>query len=308
MKKIALLFAGQGSQTVGMGADLPEVVALFSEADKALNITLSKRVFEGSIEELTRTANCQPALYVHGLGCLAALELRLGQPIPFAGAAGLSLGEFTAHAAAGTFDFQTGLRIVAQRGLFMDEACAATDGTMVAMVGGEFEVVEEIARSSDVDIANINAPGQVVLSGTRCGIASAIAKAKEAGVRKVVPLTVAGAYHSRLMRSAAEKLADEIRTLTLKLPRFPVPSNYLGHPAETPEKIRQSLVDQVTGSVRWVDCMKWFAERGIEHFIELGPGGVLASLMARIDKKAKVVSITDAQSLENALRALSEWF
>lgn len=290
-----------------MGADLPEAADLFAKADAALGRPLSKVVFEGPIEDLTCTANCQPALYVHGLACLAALERRLGCKLPFSGAAGLSLGEFTAHAAAGTFDFATGLRIVSQRGLFMDEACAATDGTMAAMVGGDLAAIEELARSCDVDVANINAPGQVVLSGSRAGIEAAVAKAKEAGVRKAVPLTVAGAYHSRLMQSALEKLAAEIRAEDLRMPAVPVPSNYLARPAETPEEIRQSLISQVTGSVRWSECMEWFLARGIERFIELGPGGVLAGLMGRIRKGVPVVSIADAASLEAAAGTISEW-
>lgn len=307
MRKFAVLFAGQGAQTVGMGRDLPEVAGLFAKADGALGCELSKVVFEGPIEELTRTANCQPALYVHGLGCLAALERALGCRLPFSGAAGLSLGEFTAHAAAGTFDFETGLRIVARRGLFMDEACAATEGTMAALVGGELEAVRELARQCDVDVANINAPGQVVLSGSKEGIEAAVAKAKEAGVRKAVPLTVAGAYHSRLMRSAQEKLAGEIREEDLQAPVVPVPSNYLARPARTVAEIKESLVKQVTGSVRWSECMEWFLERGIDHFIELGPGGVLAGLMGRIRKGVPVVSISDASSLDAAAAVVREW-
>src|SRR5438034_6633464 len=167
-KKIGLLFAGQGAQSVGMGRDLAEELSvaaeLFRKGDEVLGRKLSEIAWNGPIEELTKTSNCQPALYVHGLACLAALREAVGE-FPIAGAAGLSLGELTAHAAAGTFDFATGLKLVQKRGELMDEACAATSGGMAAMIGSDENMVRQLAADEDVDIANINAPGQVVISG-----------------------------------------------------------------------------------------------------------------------------------------------
>jgi [acyl-carrier-protein] S-malonyltransferase len=305
MRKFALLFAGQGAQSVGMGSDLKCAVDLFTQADHLLGSGLSAITFEGPIEELTRTANCQPALYVHGLACLAALRDELGD-LPFSAAAGLSLGEFTAHAAAGTFDFQTGLKLVARRGFFMDEACAATDGAMAALIGGELDSIRNLASAAEVDVANLNAPGQTVLSGSRSGIAMAVEKAKEYGVKKAIPLVVAGAYHSRLMLPAQEKLEVEIADVAMRTPAVPIPSNYLARPAEGEAAIKESLVRQVTGSVRWTESMQYLIAEGIEFFIELGPGGVLGGLMGRIQKGMEVVSISDSASLATGVPRIKE--
>src|ERR1051326_5346591 len=181
-KKIALLFAGQGAQTVGMGRDLadqfPGAADLFREADEIVGRSLSQIVWNGPIEELTKTSNCQPALFVHGLACLSVLRELAGN-FPIGGAAGLSLGEITAHAAAGSFDFASGLRLVQRRGELMDEACAATNGTMAAMIGADENVVRQLAADEDVDIANINAPGQIVISGERAKVEVAIGVARE---------------------------------------------------------------------------------------------------------------------------------
>jgi len=204
-KKIALLFAGQGAQSVGMGRDLAEQFSvaadLFRQADEILGRKLSEIAWSGPIEELTKTSNCQPALYVHGLACFGALREVAGD-LPIEGAAGLSLGEMTAHAAAGTFDFATGLRLVQRRGELMDEACAATSGAMAAMIGADENAVRALAADADIDVANINAPGQIVISGERAKVEAAIGMAKEHGIRRATLLNVAGAYHSRLMETA----------------------------------------------------------------------------------------------------------
>src|SRR5437879_1884041 len=208
-KKIALLFAGQGTQCVGMGHDLaeqfPVAADLFGQADEILGRELSEIAWHGPIEELTRTSNCQPALFVHGLACLAVLRELAGN-FPIGGAAGLSLGEMTAHAAAGTFDFANGLKLVQRRGELMDEACAATNGAMAAMIGGDENAVRALAADADVDVANINAPGQIVISGQKAKVEIAVGLAKEHGVRRATLLNVAGAYHSRLMESAYQQL------------------------------------------------------------------------------------------------------
>src|SRR5438034_3288381 len=208
-KKTALLFAGQGAQSVGMGRDLaeqfPTADDLFRQADEILGRKLSEIAWNGPIEELTKTSNCQPALFVHGLACLSILR-ELAGDFQIGGAAGLSLGEMTAHAAAGTFDFATGLKLVQRRGELMDEACAATSGAMAAMIGADENAVRALAADADVDVANINAPGQIVISGERAKVEAAIGMAKEHGVRRATLLNVAGAYHSRLMESAYQNL------------------------------------------------------------------------------------------------------
>src|SRR5256886_12971042 len=209
MKKIALLFAGQGAQVVGMGKDLseqfPTAAELFRKADQILGRRLSETMWNGPIKELTKTSNCQPALFVHGFACWTILR-ELAGDFPIAGAAGLSLGELTAHAAAGTFDFENGLKLVQKRGEFMDEACAATVGGMAAMIGADENAVRKLAVDEDVDVANINSPRQIVISGELAKVEAAVAVAKEYGIRRATMLNVAGAYHSRLMQTAYAKL------------------------------------------------------------------------------------------------------
>jgi [acyl-carrier-protein] S-malonyltransferase len=304
-KRIALLFAGQGAQTVGMGRDLaakyPVVADLFRRADEILERPLSRIAFEGPEEELTQTRNCQPALFVHGLACLAVLREQLGD-FPVQASAGLSLGEFTAHAAAGTFDFETGLRLVAQRGKFMQEACEQTQGGMAAMIGGDESAVRALAAECDVDVANLNSPGQIVLSGESSKIALAVSLAKEHGIRMAKTLNVAGAYHSRLMNSAFVLLGEELDRTPLQTPRFPVICNTDAQPVREAEEIRESLQDQVTGTVCWTETIEYLVdEERCDLFLELGPGGVLAGLLNRTRKGTPCHSITDCESLEVAV-------
>src|SRR5438552_14756382 len=227
MKKVGLLFAGQGAQVVGMGKDLaeqfPTAADLFRRADEILGRKLSDIAWNGPIEELTKTSNCQPALFVHGLACLSILRELAGN-FSIGGAAGLSLGEITAHAAAGTFDFATGLKLVQRRGELMDEACAATNGAMAAMIGSDENMVRQLAADEDVDIANINGPGQIVISGELAKVEAAIGVAKEYGIRRATLLNVAGAYHSRLMESAYVKLGETLAEIPMQTPRFAVSS------------------------------------------------------------------------------------
>ena len=301
-KKIALLFAGQGAQVVGMGRDLaeqfPAAADLFRQADEILGRKLSEIAWNGPIEELTKTSNCQPALYVHGLACLAALR-EVAAEFPIEGAAGLSLGEITAHAAAGTFDFAIGLKLVQRRGELMDEACAATYGAMAAMIGADESTVRLLAADEDVDVANINGPGQIVISGELAKVEAAIGVAKEYGIRRATLLNVAGAYHSRLMESAYVKLGETLAEIPMQTPRFAVISNVTGEEVTTPDEIRRTLQDQVTATVRWLDCMERLLERGCELFIELGSAGVLAGLLKRTRKDVDVVSVSDAESARN---------
>jgi [acyl-carrier-protein] S-malonyltransferase len=308
-KKIALLFAGQGAQAVGMGKDLvaehPAAASLFQQADEALGFSLSKIAFEGPAEELTKTSICQPALYVQGLACLAVLKDKI-PGFTFHATAGLSLGEFTAHAAAETFDFETGLDLVAKRSRAMQEACETTEGGMAAIIGGEQNRIRELAAAADVDVANLNSPGQIVLSGEASKISLAVSMAKEYGARKAVELQVAGAFHSRLMESAYLKLKEVLEKTPFNAPKVPVVCNVDAVAVSDPDTIRRTLADQVTGSVRWTESVEYLLDHlHCDQLLELGPGGVLAGLVARIRKGTPVVSVSDAASLAEALKAFA---
>jgi [acyl-carrier-protein] S-malonyltransferase len=301
-KKIALLFAGQGAQAVGMGKDLAahfsDVAQLYRQADEILGFPLSKISFEGPVEELTKTSVCQPALYVHGLACLTALNLKHPDFV-FHATAGLSLGEFTAHAAAGTFDFETGLRLVSKRANAMQKACEETEGGMAAIIGGEENRIRDLAAAAEVDVANLNSPGQIVLSGEASKIAVAVSLAKEYGARKAVELQVAGAFHSRLMDSAYVTLQEALNETPMAEPRVPVVCNVDAQAVSAPEVIRRTLAEQVTGSVRWTESVEYLIDHlHCTDFLELGPGGVLAGLVGRIRKGTPVTSIANLADLE----------
>lgn len=307
-KKIGLLFAGQGAQCVGMGRDLaeryPVAADLFRQADEILGRGLKDIAWNGPLEELTKTSNCQPALYVHSLAALAALREVFGE-FEIGGAAGLSLGEISAHTAAGTFDFATGLKLVQKRGEFMDEACATTQGGMAAMIGGLENDVRRLAADEDVDIANINSPNQIVISGELANVETAVGVSKEYGIGRAMMLNVAGAYHSRLMESAYVKLKKVLADIPMQSPRFPVISNVTGEEVKSPDEIRETLCDQVTGTVRWTDCMQRLIDLGCDFFIELGPGNVLAGLLKRTNRALAVISIGDAESVDKCCGVLS---
>lgn len=282
----------------------PIALDLAKQADTALGYSLTDIMFDGPEESLTATSKCQPALYLHGLIGLALLKERIPGFQPVA-AAGLSLGEFTAHAAAGTFSFIDGLRLVSQRGTFMEESCKATDGAMAALIGGDEEKIRELAAAADVDVANLNAPGQIVISGTSAGIDDAVAKAKDFGIRRAIKLNVAGAYHSRLMAAAQEKLAAELAGTAITTPAIPVVANFTAAPVSSVEEIRSTLTAQVTGSVRWIESIQYLVAQGHSLFVEIGPGKVLAGLVAKIAPDATVISVEDAASLDAAVEKLS---
>ena len=288
--KAVILFPGQGAQKVGMGKDLydtcPAAREMMDQADAALGFELTKVMFEGPDAELTRTCYCQPALYLHGLALYKELCSRIDiEPVA---AAGLSLGEFTAHAAAGTFCMEEGLKLVQKRGAYMEEACQAAPSTMAAMIGGNDEAVQALAAECDIDVANYNCPGQTVVSGSVEGVDKA----------------VAGAYHSRFMKSAQEKLLPELEAVNMQMPAVPVYCNYEARPVKDTADVRAMLGAQVCGSVRWAACMQDLVDKGERLFIEMGPGKTLAGMMGRICKDATVISIEDVASLEAAVETL----
>ncbi len=295
---LALLFAGQGAQKVGMGKSLCEhsaaARALYDEANSVLGWDLKQISFEGPETELTQTKVCQPALFVHGLALLAALreanKVPAGEP---RFALGLSLGEVTAYAAAGVFDFATGLRIVAERGRLMQQACEQTSGSMAAIIGEERPKVQELCREFDIEAANFNAPGQIIVSGEKPKVAAAVAAAKDRGIKKVMPLNVAGAYHSRLMEPARAAFAAFLEPIPFVAPRFTVFTNTTGQAVSEPAAIKAALVRQVVSSVLWEDCTRAAAAAGVSTFWELGPGGVLAGLARRTEKTWNVKSFAE---------------
>jgi [acyl-carrier-protein] S-malonyltransferase len=310
MVKTALLFAGQGAQVVGMGRNLAEKFdhcrALFSQADEILGYDLARVCLDGPEAELTKTEHAQPGIYLVSFACLNALESQIPNfKSRIGAAAGLSLGEFTALAVAGAISFEDGLRLVRRRGQFMQEACDATSGAMAAIIGAEESQVRELCREADVDLANLNAPGQIIISGEKDRIACAIEIAKSKGIKKAIPLNVAGAYHSRLMAAARPRLAKELEGIELRPPGLPVVSNVIARPIQSPDEIRHGLIQQITSTVRWEESMRWLIEQGFTRFIELGPGNVLSGLMKRIDRNVTMLHVSDCASLDATVRQLS---
>ena len=301
MSKTALLFAGQGAQTVGMGKDLaaafPAAQALFDRANAALGYDLAGVCFHGPEAELTKTENAQPGIFLVSWVALELLRARV-PGLRFDATAGLSLGEFTALTAAGAMSFEDGLRVVRLRGRFMQEACEATRGGMAAIIGLEEGPTREVCAEADVELANLNCPGQLVISGEADKITRACELAKARGAKRALPLSVAGAYHSRLMASAQPKLRAALAGAALAAPTVPVIANVTAQPHGGPAAIVDTLVAQVTGSVRWEESVRHLLAQGFTRFIELGPGTALTGFMKRIDKTAQVLNVADGASLE----------
>lgn len=297
---LALLFAGQGAQKVGMGKSLydgsPAARALYDEADRMLGWSLTKISFEGPDTELTQTKICQPALYVHGLALLAALRERGGVP-EVKIALGLSLGEVTALAAAEVFDFATGLKVVAERGRLMQRACEKSTGGMAAIIGEDRPKVEQLCQEFDIQAANFNAPGQIIVSGEKSKVEALVAAAKDRGLKRVMSLNVAGAYHSRLMEPASMEFARYLAGVTFNAPKFAVFTNTTGQTVSEPAQIREALVRQVVSCVLWEDCMRNAVTAGATEFWECGPGAVLAGLARRTDKAWIVKSFAEMTDL-----------
>ncbi len=297
---LALIFSGQGAQKVGMGksvyAGSTAARELYDEANRVLGWDLKKTSFEGPESELTQTKVCQPALFVHGLAILATLKEKAKLP-PVDFAMGLSLGEITALTAAGVFDFATGLRIVAERGRLMQLACEKTIGGMAAVIGEERTKVYELCREFDIEAANFNAPGQIIVSGEKAKVEAAVAAAKERGLKKVMTLNVAGAYHSRLMEQARVEFAGFLADVAFERPQFTIFSNTTGLVVAEPRQIREALVKQVVSPVLWEDCMRHCAAAGATEFWECGPGAVLAGMARRTEKSWIVKSFAEFADL-----------
>jgi [acyl-carrier-protein] S-malonyltransferase len=292
-----------------MGHDLaekyPSARALFDRANEVLGYDLAQVCFEGPDEALTQTENAQPGIF---LVSWVALELLKEQApdLEFEATAGLSLGEFTALTAAGVMSFENGLRVVRQRGRFMQEACDATEGGMAAVIGLDEATARAVCDASDVELANLNCPGQLVVSGATADIEKACELAMENGAKRALPLTVAGAYHSRLMESACPKLEAALRAVDLNLPGVPVISNVTAQPHATAGEILNRLVEQVTSPVRWEASIRHLIQDGFTRFIELGPGTALTGFMRRIDRCLEVHNVADMPSLEKTVAALAE--
>ncbi|HEY2330211.1 MAG TPA: ACP S-malonyltransferase [Verrucomicrobiae bacterium] len=308
MSKTALLFAGQGAQAVGMGKDLadkfPSAKAWFDRANAALGYDLAKICFEGPEADLTKTENAQPGIFLVSWVAFQLLRERVPN-LKFEATAGLSLGEFTALTAAGAMSFEDGLRVVRQRGKFMQEACDVTKGGMAAIIGLDEAPTREVCAEAGVALANLNCPGQLVISGAAEKIAKACELAKAKGAKRALPLPVAGAYHSPLMASAQPKLGAELAKVNLAAPAVPVISNVTAQAHGTPGEISARLVEQVCASVLWENSMRALLAQGCTRFIELGPGAALSGFMKRIDKTATMLNVADAASLEMAVKGLS---
>ena len=308
MNKTALIFAGQGAQAVGMGKDLAEAFPTarqwFDRANKALGYDLASVCFNGPESDLTKTENAQPGIFLVSWVAFELLKERV-PGLKFEATAGLSLGEFTALAAAGVMTFDDVIGVVRQRGCFMQEACEATKGGMAAIIGLDENATREVCTQAGVELANLNCPGQIVISGPSDRMDAACELAKAKGAKRALPLNVAGAYHSALMASAQPKLRAALAKVPIEIPMVPVISNVTAQPHTAPPDIHQRLVDQVTSPVRWEDSMRYLLAGGFTRFIELGPGTALSGFMKRIDKHAQVLNVADVASLEAAAKALA---
>ncbi len=308
----ALLFPGQGAQAEGMGKDwaeaFPEAQAVWDEADEVLGFSLSKACWKSG-DEVNRTDIAQPGIFTTGVAIMRVLESRGFDRMTAPMTAGLSLGEYTAHWAAGTFDFAAGLRLVRLRGEAMQAASEANPSGMASLMGATPEQAEALAKVGSehgiCQVANLNAPGQLVLSGEFPALDAVEAAAKEHGVRRVRKLVVAGGFHSECMRPAADKLAAALAETDLSAPKIPVISNVTAAPVETVEAVRETLATQVCAPVLWEKSMRWAIAQGRNRFLEPGPGTILAGILRKIDQEPEVVAASQPGDVDAALSALT---
>ncbi|PRS83200.1 MULTISPECIES: ACP S-malonyltransferase [unclassified Bacillus (in: firmicutes)] len=312
MTKIAFLFPGQGSQKIGMGKDLfdQEAVskAVFEEADKTLGFDLSSMIFEGDAEELTLTYNAQPALLTTSIAILKKFE---DSGIKADYAAGHSLGEYTALVAAGALSFQDAVYAVRKRGELMNEAVPAGEGAMAAILGLDqaalLEVTKEVTESGHlVELANLNCPGQIVISGTAKGVELASEKAKEKGAKRAIALEVSGPFHSALMKPAAEKFTDVLSKLDISDAKTPVISNVTADIVTSRDAIETKLIEQLYSPVRFEESVERLIDLGVTTFIEIGPGKVLSGLVKKVNRRLTTISVSDQETIEAAIQTLKE--
>jgi [acyl-carrier-protein] S-malonyltransferase len=304
--KTAFLFPGQGSQAVGMGKDLaqqyPVAQKTFEEADDALGMKISKICFEGPEEDLRLTENTQPAILAVSVAAWRVLQEKGVKP---AFVAGHSLGEYSAHVAAGTMSFADAVRTVRNRGKYMQEAVRVGTGSMAAILGMNPDAVAAVcsdaAQGEVCEAANINSPEQIVISGHVAAVERAVTLADERGAKRAKLLPVSAPFHCSLMKPAQERLTVILESLQLAQPRFPVVCNVDARPVEDPLSAREALLRQVTGSVRWSESMQWLIAQGVTTFVEVGPGKVLCGLMRQIDRSKKCVNVEDEASLQKTL-------
>lgn len=298
MVDFALIFPGQGAQYVGMGRDLyeqyPAAKIIYEKANKILGFDIAKICFEGPKEELTRTDICQPAILITSIAALRSLESILSSPIlPYA-ALGLSLGEYTALVCAGSFTFEDGVHLVRKRGEFMEEASRENPGNMASIIGLPLKETEKVCEEAGAQIANLNCPGQIVISGVKKKVEAALSLARERGAKRAIPLEVSGAFHSDLMEPAANKLKLEIDKINICAPKIKVISNVTARYEISSKEIRDNLVAQVKSPVLWEDSIRFLVGEGIKKFIEVGPGKVLAGLLRRIDSTLECFNVETA--------------
>ncbi len=296
MKKTALIFPGQGAQKVGMGKELydqcPAAKAVFDKANEVLGESITQVMFEGPEEKLMTTKYCQPAIFTMSMAALAAFKASdkfSGVTVAFT--SGLSLGEYGAMCAAGVLSFEEALKLIQRRGAFMEEAAKANPGKMAAVIGFDKDKLVDICKVAGCEVANFNAPDQIVITGTAATVEKACQLLTAAGCKKVIPLDVAGAFHSSLMRSAADKFAQVLAGVSLKVTDIKVVTNVNAHPQQTVDEIRVNLPKQIYSSVQWVESVKFMASQGVTDMVEIGPGRVLKGLIRKIDPTINVHNI-----------------